>query len=464
MFRKVNKVHFVGIGGIGMSGIAELLLNQGFHISGSDVTDSQMINNLRSKGIKINIGHSTKNLIESEVVVYSSAIPEENIELTFARSRNIPTIKRAEMLGELIALKNTSVAVGGTHGKTSTSSMIGALLSHSDLDPTLIVGGLVKNLNSNSKLGSGDIVVVEADEYDKSFLQLKPTVAVITNIEKEHMDCYKNMDDLYDSFASFANSVPFYGTVVLCSDSIGANKILDKIKRPVTTYGIESKADVSASMISYNKMESIYNLMYKGKDQGQVRLSVPGEHNILNSLAAAAIGFEMGLDAKMIIKGLNFYKGVRRRFEIKGKIKNIIVIDDYAHHPTEVIATLEAAKKSWGKRIIGIFQPHLFSRTKEFYKEFAEAMMLSDVAIITDIYPAREKPIAGISGKLIFDEVKNLGHKNASYIPNLNNLNNTIEKNVIEDDLIITMGAGTIWRYGESILKHLSETQKPKIQ
>lgn len=464
MFRKVNKVHFVGIGGIGMSGIAELLLNQGFHISGSDITDSEMINNLRSKGIKINIGHSTKNLIESEVVVYSSAIPEENIELTFARSRNIPTIKRAEMLGELIALKNTSVAVGGTHGKTSTSSMIGALLSHSDLDPTLIVGGLVKNLNSNSKLGSGDIVVVEADEYDKSFLQLKPTVAVITNIEKEHMDCYNNMDDLYDSFASFANSVPFYGTVVLCSDSIGANKILDKIKRPVTTYGIESKADVSASMISYNKMESIYNLMYNGKDQGQVRLSVPGEHNILNSLAAAAIGFEMGLDAKMIIKGLNFYKGVRRRFEIKGKIKNIIVIDDYAHHPTEVIATLEAAKKSWKKRIIGIFQPHLFSRTKEFYKEFAEAMMLSDVAIITDIYPAREKPIAGISGKLIFDEIKNLGHKNASYIPNLNNLNNTIEKNVIKDDLIITMGAGTIWRYGESILKHLSETQKPKIQ
>ena len=464
MFRKVNKVHFVGIGGIGMSGIAELLLNQGFHISGSDVTDSEMINNLRSKGIKVNIGHSTKNLIESEVVVYSSAIPEENIELTFARSRNIPTIKRAEMLGELIALKNTSVAVGGTHGKTSTSSMIGALLSHSDLDPTLIVGGLVKNLNSNSKLGSGDIVVVEADEYDKSFLQLKPTVAVITNIEKEHMDCYNNMDDLYDSFASFANSVPFYGTVVLCSDSIGANKILDKIKRPVTTYGIESKADVSASMISYNKMESIYNLMYNGKDQGKVRLSVPGEHNILNSLAAAAIGFEMGLDAKMIIKGLNFYKGVRRRFEIKGKIKNIIVIDDYAHHPTEVIATLEAAKKSWKKRIIGIFQPHLFSRTKEFYKEFAEAMMLSDVAIITDIYPAREKPIAGISGKLIFDEIKNLGHKNASYIPNLNNLNNIIEKNVIEDDLIITMGAGTIWRYGESILKHLSESQKPKIQ
>ena len=211
-------------------------------------------------------------------------------------------------------------------------------------------------------------------------------------------------------------------------------------------------------------MESIYNLMYNSKDQGQVRLSVPGEHNILNSLAAAAIGFEMGLDAKMIIKGLNFYKGVRRRFEIKGKIKNIIVIDDYAHHPTEVIATLEAAKKSWKKRIIGIFQPHLFSRTKEFYKEFAEAMMLSDVAIITDIYPAREKPIAGISGKLIFDEIKNLGHKNASYIPNLNNINNTIEKNVIEDDLIITMGAGTIWRYGESILKHLSESQKPKIQ
>ena len=457
MFRKVNKVHFVGIGGIGMSGIAELLLNQGFDVSGSDLNDSELIDKLRSSGAKINIGHKSDNLLKSEAVVYSSAIPEDNVELIFAREKNIPTIKRAEMLGELIALKNTSIAVGGTHGKTSTSSMIGTMLSHSKLDPTLIVGGLVKNLNSNSKLGAGEIVVVEADEYDKSFLQLKPTVAVITNIEEEHMDCYSDMDDLYDSFISFANSVPFYGSVVICSDSSGASDIINKIKRPITTYGINSNADIQASMISFNEMKSFYTLNYRGENLGQVNLSAPGEHNILNSLASAAIGVELGIDPKDIISGLNAYQGVRRRFEIKGTVNDIIIIDDYAHHPTEVEATLNTAKKSWDKRIIGVFQPHLFSRTKDFYKEFAEAMMGCDIALITDIYPAREKPITGVTGKLVYDRIKELGHKNSHYIPDLSNINTIIEENVEAGDLIITMGAGTIWRYGESILKHLSQ-------
>ena len=457
MFRKVNKVHFVGIGGIGMSGIAELLLNQGFDVSGSDLNDSELIDKLRSSGAKINIGHKSDNLLKSEAVVYSSAIPEDNVELIFAREKNIPTIKRAEMLGELIALKNTSIAVGGTHGKTSTSSMIGTMLSHSKLDPTLIVGGLVKNLNSNSKLGAGEIVVVEADEYDKSFLQLKPTVAVITNIEEEHMDCYSDMDDLYDSFISFANSVPFYGSVVICSDSSGASDIINKIKRPITTYGINSNADIQASMISFNEMKSFYTLNYRGENLGQVNLSAPGEHNILNSLASAAIGVELGIDPNDIISGLNAYQGVRRRFEIKGTINDIIIIDDYAHHPTEVEATLNTAKKSWDKRIIGVFQPHLFSRTKDFYKEFAEAMMGCDIALITDIYPAREKPITGVTGKLVYDRIKELGHKNSHYIPDLSNINTIIEENVEAGDLIITMGAGTIWRYGESILKHLSQ-------
>ena len=457
MFRKVNKVHFVGIGGIGMSGIAELLLNQGFDVSGSDLNDSELIDKLRSSGAKINIGHKSDNLLKSEAVVYSSAIPEDNVELIFAREKNIPTIKRAEMLGELIALKNTSIAVGGTHGKTSTSSMIGTMLSHSKLDPTLIVGGLVKNLNSNSKLGAGEIVVVEADEYDKSFLQLKPTVAVITNIEEEHMDCYSDMDDLYDSFISFANSVPFYGSVVICSDSSGASDIINKIKRPITTYGINSNADIQASMISFNEMKSFYTLNYRGENLGQVNLSAPGEHNILNSLASAAIGVELGINPKDIISGLNAYQGVRRRFEIKGTINDIIIIDDYAHHPTEVEATLNTAKKSWDKRIIGVFQPHLFSRTKDFYKEFAEAMMGCDIALITDIYPAREKPITGVTGKLVYDRIKELGHKNSHYIPDLSNINTIIEENVEAGDLIITMGAGTIWRYGESILKHLSQ-------
>ena len=288
MFRKVNRVHFVGIGGIGMSGIAELLINQGFNVSGSDISKTEIIKKLEKNGAKIKIGHHEENLNNCEVLVYSSAIPKDNPELIYAQDNKIPTIKRAEMLAELIALKNTSIAVGGTHGKTSTSSMIGTLLAHSELDPTLVVGGLVKNLDSNSKLGSSELVVVEADEYDKSFLQLKPTIAVITNIEKEHMDCYKDMNDLYDSFLKFANSVPFYGSVITCNESSGINKIVDKIKRPITTYGLSSNADISASEIIFNEMESTYTLKRYDENCGKVSLNVPGEHNILNSLASAA--------------------------------------------------------------------------------------------------------------------------------------------------------------------------------
>jgi len=455
MFRKVNRVHFVGIGGIGMSGIAELLINQGFNVSGSDISNTEIIKKLEKNGAKIKIGHHEENLNNCEVLVYSSAIPKDNPELVYALEKKIPTIKRAEMLAELIALKNTSIAVGGTHGKTSTSSMIGALLAHSELDPTLVVGGLVKNLDSNSKLGSSEIVVVEADEYDKSFLQLKPTIAVITNIEKEHMDCYKDMNDLYDSFLTFANSVPFYGSVITCNDSNGINKIIDKIKRPITTYGLSSTADINASNIIFDEMESTYNLNRYNEYCGKVSLNAPGEHNILNSLASAAIGFELGLSNEAVIQGLKDYKGVRRRFEIKGEAGEIMVVDDYAHHPTEVLATLKTAKTSWDRRIIAVFQPHLYSRTQEFYSEFAKAMMKSDIAIITDVYPAREKPISGITGKLVFDELKKLGHQNAFYEPILDNLTHLLNDIVKQKDLIITLGAGTIWRYGESIFNHL---------
>ena len=389
MFRKVNKIHFVGIGGIGMSGIAELLMNQGFDVSGSDITKSEITENLKQKGALINIGHNASNLKESEVLVYSSAVSMDNVELAKAVEMQIPIIKRAEMLGELIALKNTSIAVGGSHGKTSTSSMIGALLYEANLDPTLVVGGLVKNINSNSKLGSGDIVVVEADEYDKSFLQLKPTIAVITNIEKEHMDCYLNMQDLIDSFVQFANSVPFYGSVILCDESKEIQSIKGHIKKPIQSYGFSTNSDVVATSIVFNEMTTSFKLMIENKECGMVMLNVPGKHNVLNALAAASLGFELGIDEKTIIKGLNSYQGVRRRFELKGVVNDTIVIDDYAHHPTEVRATLKTAKTSWDSRLISIFQPHLFSRTKEFYKEFAQSLTLSDVVIVTDIYPAR---------------------------------------------------------------------------
>jgi UDP-N-acetylmuramate--alanine ligase len=399
--------------------------------------------------------HHAKNLGDCEVLVYSSAVPEDNPELIAAREKKVPIIKRAEMLGELIALKQTSIGVGGTHGKTSTSSMIGALLSHAQLDPTLVVGGLVKNIDTNSQLGSGDLIVVEADEYDKSFLQLKPTISVITNIEQEHMDCYDDLEDLHNSFAQFANAVPFYGVVLACLDSSGVQDIIPKIKRPVITYGLTSQADISAKNIQSKESKTTYSLYKQNQKCGKVTLNVPGKHNVLNSLAAAAIGFEMGLDAKTIIDGIGSYGGVRRRFEIKGIAGDVMVVDDYAHHPTEVSATLQAARGGWDRRIIAVFQPHLFSRTKSFYKEFAAAFMDSDVLIVTDIYPAREKPIKGITGKLVFNAARSTGHKNAHYIPDLKDLQTTLDGIIQENDMVITIGAGTIWRYAQSYFDHL---------
>jgi len=420
MFRKVNKVHFVGIGGIGMSGIAELLMNLGFTVSGSDLNDSEIIRNLKTHGATIFEGHEAKNVKDCEVLVYSSAVPKDNSELIAAHENNIPIIKRAEMLGELIALKQTSIGVGGTHGKTSTSSMVGALLSHADLDPTMVVGGLVQNINTNSQLGSGDLIVVEADEYDKSFLQLKPTIAVITNIEREHMDCYDDMDDLFNSFAQFANSVPFYGALVACLDSPGVQYIIPQVKRPVITYGLSSQAEISAKNIRPNEMVTTFTLYQNNKNCGDVTLHVPGKHNVLNSLAAAAIGFD---------------------------------------HPTEVSATLQAARDGWDRRIIAVFQPHLFTRTESFYKEFAAAFMDSDILIVTDIYPAREKPIKGVTGKLVFDAARSAGHKQAHYIPELDDLQDALDNIVQENDLVITIGAGTIWRYGQSYFDHLNSKE-----
>ena len=459
MFRKVNNVHFVGIGGIGMSGIAELLLNLGFKVSGSDLTDSEIIQNLKNKGAKVFKGHDEKNINNSEVIVYSSAVSDDNPELKIAIQNNIPIIKRAEMLGELIALKQTSIGVAGTHGKTSTSSIIGALLTYSKLDPTLVVGGLVKNLDTNSKLGKGDIIVVEADEYDKSFLQLKPTFSIITNIEEEHMDCYNDLDDLYNSFTQFANAVPFYGAVVACIDSPGVQTILPKVKRPIITYGLSSQADIRAENIEFHEMTTTYNIIKYNQNIGKIILNAPGKHNVLNSLAAATMGLEMGLNIENIIDGINSYGGVRRRFEIKGISKNIMVVDDYAHHPTEVSATLEAARNGWDRRIIAVFQPHLYSRTKSFYKEFARAFLDSDILIITDIYPAREIPIEGINGKIVYNEALSIGHKNAHFIPDLENLESLLDKLVQSNDMIITIGAGTIWRYGQAYYEHLTKQE-----
>ena len=455
-FRKINNIFFVGIGGIGMSGIAELLLNLGFNIAGSDLKENENIIRLKSFDIEIFIGHSADNISNKiDVLVYSSAVPEENTEIEFARQKGIPVIKRAEMLGELITVKDTSIAVGGTHGKTSTSSMIGTVLNHAKKDPTLVVGGLVHNLNSNAKLGSGDIIVVEADEYDRSFLALKPTIAIVTNLELEHTDCYNDLNDIQNTFVKFCQSIPFYGQLIICNDSEEVKTILPKIERPMTTYGLSRDAAYRAKNLRFQENKSTYSVFCAKEYLGDIELNVPGEHNVLNSLAAVVLGLEMGLSFNTIKNGILLYNGVRRRFDIKGIFNDVLVVDDYAHHPTEVKATLKSARAGWDRRIITVFQPHLFSRTKEFYCDFAYALELADIVIITDIYPAREEPIAGVTSQLIYDElIKTMGGE-CFLIPELGDIKNVLDKIIKPGDLLLTMGAGDIWRYNESYVNHI---------
>ncbi len=455
MFRRVKKIHFVGIGGIGMSGIAELLLNLGFEVSGSDINESAITKKLDRMGAVVHKGHSAINVKDADVLVYSSAVRLDNEEIIAAHQKDIPIIRRAEMLGELIAVKETSIGVGGTHGKTTTSSMIGTILTEAHCDPTLVVGGLVKTIDSNAKLGTGDIIIVEADEYDRSFLALRPTISVITNIELEHTDCYQDIEDLQQAFLQFANAAPFYGAVVACADSQALLEILPNIKRPITTYGLSTTADIQADHICYNETQTVFTLIIDGQANDSITLNIPGKHNVANALAAIAVGIEMGLKIDIISQGLKKYSGVRRRFEIKGIVNDIMVVDDYAHHPTEVNATLNAARTGWKRRIVAVFQPHLFTRTRDFYKEFATAFQVADVLVVTEIYPAREEPIPGISGALVTEAARAAGHKYVHYVPNLIDLAEHLDNLVQSGDMIITIGAGTIWRYSESYFEHL---------
>lgn len=455
-FRKIDNVYFVGIGGIGMSGIAELLLNLGFKVSGSDMNENDNVVRLKSLGVDVKIGHDPANLTNADVLVYSSAVPLENPEIIKARQKGIPVIRRAEMLGELINVKETSIAVGGTHGKTTTSSMIGALLSHAKMDPTLVVGGLVQNLDTNSKLGSGDIIVVEADEFDRSFLAMKPTIGIITNIELEHTDCYEGLADLQNAFIQFCQSVPFYGEVIVCADSPAVQEILPKIERPMTTYGRSRDAAYRAENLRFHENSSTYTVFRAEENMGDIQLNVPGEHNVLNSLAAVVLGLEMGLSFNTIQGGIASYQGVRRRFDIKGVHQDVMIVDDYAHHPTEVEATLKAAKAGWDRRIVAVFQPHLFTRTQAFFREFATALQIADIVVITDIYPAREKAIPGITAKLVFDECYKKMNNNCFFVPDLDDLQTKLDEVVQPNDMIITLGAGSIWRYSESYALHLA--------
>jgi UDP-N-acetylmuramate--alanine ligase len=455
VFKSIRKIHFVGIGGIGMSGIAEILINRGFEVSGSDLTLTEVTGRLSSLGAKIYEGHSAENVKDADVLVYSSAVvPANNPEVKAAAEKNIPIIKRAEMLAETMRMKY-GIGIAGTHGKTTTTSMVGLTLTEGGIDPTIIVGGKLSGLGgTNARLGNGDFIVVEADEFDRTFLKLTPTIAAITTLESEHLDTYKDLDDIKSAFTEFANKVPFYGFVVLCLDEPALQDIISNINKTIITYGTTAQADVRAADIEHEGFNSEYTLIVKGKEMGRIRLNIPGEQYVRNSLVAVTIGLELGIEFNTIKKALEKFTGVYRRFETKYNNK-ILVIDDYAHHPTETTVTLEGIRAGWDRRLIVVFQPHLYSRTRDFYQEFGRSFLNSDIFICTDIYPAREEPLGGVTGELISNTAKKLGHKNVYYVKDKNEIPAKLMELKKDGDIIVTMGAGDIWKYGEKFVKML---------
>jgi UDP-N-acetylmuramate--alanine ligase len=461
MFRRIQHVHFVGIGGIGMSGIAEVLVNLGFRVSGSDLKASSVTDRLQAMGIEIFEGHAAENVGQPHVVVRSTAVRNDNPEILEANRRSIPVIPRAEMLAELMRLKPHTVAVAGSHGKTTTTSMVATVLGHAGLDPTMVVGGVVGAFGSNAHLGTSDLMVVEADESDRSFLMLTPTIAVVTNIDREHMDYYHDMDDVRACFAKFVNSVPFYGSSVLCLDDPNVQAIIPLLERRRMTYGFSAQADVSAHGIRYNsEFGSTFSVWRSADVVGEVTLRVPGMHNVYNSLAAIAVGFELEVSFEQIADGLNSFTGAGRRFQAKGEVNNVLVVDDYGHHPTEVRATLAAAKLgSGGRRIVVLFQPHRYTRTHDLMQEFARSFNNADVLFVSDIYAASEDPIEGVTSEALTNEIKRFGHKEVSYIGGLDNAATMLRDYVQPGDLVVTLGAGTVNRVSDQLVALMKEKE-----
>lgn len=459
MFRHVKRVHFIGIGGIGMSGIAEVLCNLGFQVSGSDLKKSRNTDRLELFGAKIYEGHRAENVGDAQVVVYTSAAKEDNPEMIAAREKGIPTIPRAEMLAELMTLKPYAVAVAGTHGKTSTTSMVATILGHAGIDPTTVVGGVVDTLGSNARLGQSDWFVTEADESDRSFLMLYPTIAVITNIDKEHMESYKGMDDVVQCFTDFSNKVPFYGVAILCLDDANVQSIIPRIKRRRVTYGLTAQADVSGKDIVYNEGFGTTFTVNRGEEElGKINLPVPGKHNIYNALAATAVALELEVPFEKIAEAFTTFKNANRRFQFKGEANGITVVDDYGHHPTEILATLDAAKRgATDKRTVVVFQPHRYSRTQELMNEFAVAFNNADLLFVLDIYAASESPIEGITAETLTENIKLFGHKNANYVGDIETAVEKVLPHLKENDLLITLGAGTVTTLSDKFLEALKK-------
>ncbi len=454
MFKKYKHIHFVGIGGIGMSGIAEVLLNLGYQVSGSDLRESDTTERLRGLGAQIFVGHRAENIAAPHVVVISSAVTTDNVEVGAAREKQIPVIPRAEMLAELMRLKY-GVAIAGAHGKTTTTSMVATVLAAGGIDPTVVIGGKLNSLGTNAKLGQGEFLVAEADESDGSFLKLSPTIAVVTTIDAEHLDYYRDINEIKDAFLTFVNKVPFYGVAVLCLDQPHIQALIPQVKKRYQTYGMSTQADYQARDVQLRPLGSTFRVHHLDKDLGHFELSVPGSHNISNSLAAIAVARELDVEIDVIRKALKDFSGVQRRFQIKGEEKGIIVVDDYGHHPTEVRATLAAAAAGLERRVVVVFQPHRYTRTKHLLEQFFTAFNQANTLVVMDIYAAGEKPIPGVSGQALTEGIKQYGHKDVAYVPEKDKVVEHLMGVLRKGDLLITLGAGDVWKIGEQVLGRL---------
>jgi UDP-N-acetylmuramate--alanine ligase len=468
MFAKIQRIHFVGIGGIGMSGIAEVLLNLGYQISGSDLKDSAVTQRLAGLGAAIFEGHTAANILGADVVVTSSAIAVDNPEVSEARRLHVPVIQRAEMLAELMRLKY-GIAIAGMHGKTTTTSMVAAVLAAGGLDPTVVVGGRVDAMGSNARVGKSQYLVAEADESDRSFLKLSPILSVVTNIDREHMDCYRDMRDVRRTFLEFMERVPFYGVVVACNDDVVLRRLLPRVHRRVTTYGTSRGSDFLISMGASGRTSDHgssldagehsplirFKVTYKERDLGEFTLRVPGAHNVLNATAAIAVGTALDIPTEQIRSALADFRGVDRRFQLKGKSAGVSVIDDYGHHPTEIRATLAAARQCGFRRVHVIFQPHRFTRTRDLMDEFATAFADADTLCLLDIYPASEKPIEGITAEALVSRIAGAGKRDVAYAPTFSDAVASVAALAQPGDMVLTLGAGSVSQLGSMLLEKL---------
>lgn len=457
MYKKLKHIHMVGIGGTGMSGIAEVLLNLGYQVSGTDISKNQATKRLKSLGATVNIGHRADKVEGADVVVISSAVHNDNVEVKEAVRKKIPVIPRAQMLAELMRMKY-GIAVAGSHGKTSTTSMIASVLEQAGFDPTIIVGGRLNTIGANAKLGEGDFIVAEADESDRSFLYLSPFIAVLTNLDEEHLDQYKTVDEIKKTFVNFANKVPFFCPVVLCLDNPNLQSLIPLLDRRVITYGFSTQADVFARDPEFEGFSSTSTVFWQGTKLGKMNLNVPGLHSIQNAMAAVAVGLDLDVPAPVIFKALEKYSGIGRRFELKETVNGIMVIEDYAHHPTEIKATLEAAKRGWPRRIVAVFQPHRYTRLSLLMKQFGTSFNQADILIITSIYPAGEEAIPGTNSEALCREIRQYGHKMVIHEPDMRAIPKRIQELAQPGDMVFVLGAGSINKIIPEIIREIKET------